>query len=86
MILWGDFNVNSAPLSNIEAKIKEEIVFENFEIMNLVNDEYQNSLLSALSNDRYWNVKDCLRDSILGGNSKFSPITYADAAIDEETG
>ena len=55
-------------------------------IMNFVNDEYRNSLLSALSNDMYWNVKDCLRDSILGGNKLFSPITYADAAIDEETG
>ena len=55
-------------------------------IMNFVNDEYQYSLLSALSNDKHWNVKDCLRDSILGGNSKFSPITYADAAIDDETG
>ena len=54
--------------------------------MNFVNHEYQYSLLSALSNDLYWNVKDCLRDSILGGNKLFSPITYADAAIDDETG
>jgi hypothetical protein len=91
----GDFNINAAPSCEAELIIKKAFHDENAkrkdgtvkktpyseDAEKLINDEYTNGLVAGLQNEA-WTLKDCLRDSPLGGNGTMSPVTYGGCETD----
>jgi len=49
----------------------------------LISDEYKTCLIDGLTNE-LWTVKDCLRDSVLGGKGEISPVTYGGCEENEK--
>lgn len=97
VIFAGDFNINAAPACPAEVACKEAMTVENQkrkdkvvqktpyadEAIDLIFDEYNKGLVASLQNE-LWDLKDCLRDSALGGKGEFSPVTYGGEETNEK--